>query len=269
MDDYRKHNRAWWNGVVPFHVSSGFYKTGAFKRGENVLDPIVRDRLGNIRGKRVLHLQCHFGLDTLSLSRMGAEVIGLDFSPDAISVARVLSCESGVPGQFIEGDVLDPPPDLNGFDIVFASWGVINWIDDLSRWMSRAAEALKPRGHLLLFDGHPALYTLDDQAATVSRLTVRFPYDSSDPIIENNQGSYADPKAILESPHTVNFVHGLSRIFTAAIEAGFVIRKFEEFDRIPWNGLPQLVKADDFYWSLPAGAPFFPLGFGLEAELRN
>ena len=271
MDDYRKQNRAWWDELTPLHVASPFYPTEAFRRGANVLDPIARDRLADVAGKRLLHMQCHFGLDTLSIARMGAEVTGIDFSSNAIAAARMLSEETQVPARFIEADVLEPPADLAGFDIVFASWGAISWIADLPRWMRTAAEALKARGRLLLIEGHPAMFSLDDQGAFDGPLTVRFPYASSKPIIENTQGqgSYAAPDAVLKAQCTVGFAHGLSGIFTAAIEAGFTIRKFEELDRIPWDAkLPQLVKVDDFYWALPKGAPFFPLAFALEAEPR-
>ncbi|HMI95100.1 MAG TPA: class I SAM-dependent methyltransferase [Micropepsaceae bacterium] len=272
MDDYQRENRAWWDELAPLHVNSPFYKTGAFKRGENVLDPIARERLAGVAGKRLLHLQCHFGLDTLSLARMGAEVTGLDFSSNAIEAARALSQETGVPARFIEADVLDPPADLKGFDIVFASWGAIGWIGDLSGWMRAAAGALKPGGRLLLIEGHPAMFSLDDQSAPNGPLTVRFPYDSTAPIIEDSQGqgSYAAPDASLKAQRTVGFAHGLSRIFTAAIDAGFVIRKFEELDRLPWDArLPQLAKVDEFYWALPRDAPFFPLSFALDAKLTD
>src|SRR4029077_19205542 len=107
------------------------------------------------------------------------------------------------------------------------------------------------------------------QSAPNSPLTVRFPYDSSAPIIENalGQGSYAAPDAVLKAPRTIGFAHGLSHIFPAAIDAGFVIRKFEELDRLPWDArLPQLVKVDEFYWARPEDAPFFPLSFALDAE---
>jgi SAM-dependent methyltransferase len=203
---------------------------------------------------------------------MGADVTGLDFSSKAIAAARTLSQETGVPGRFIEGDVLDPPADLKGFDIVFASWGVIGWIGDLSGWMRTAAGALKPGGRLLLIEGHPVMFALDDRGATGGPLTVRYPYDSTAPIIEDSQGqgSYAAPDAVLKAKRTIGFAHGLSRIFTAAIDAGFVIRKFEELDRLAWDArLPQLVKMDEFYWARPEDAPFFPLSFALEAELTG
>src|SRR5262249_15236896 len=152
---YRSHNRAWWDELVAHHVASPFYRVDAFRRGEVVLDPIARERLTEVKGKRLLHLQCHFGLDTLSIARMGAEVTGVDFSPSAIATARALAKETGLPATFVEADVLAPPDDLTGFDFAFASWGAINWIADLDAWMRTAAQALKPGGRLLVIEGHP------------------------------------------------------------------------------------------------------------------
>jgi len=227
MNDYREFNRAWWNEVARLHADSPFYKTDAFRRGENVLDPIARERIGDVTGHHVLHLQCHFGLDTLSIARMGAKVTGLDFSSEAIATARALSKETDVPGVFIEADVLDAPADIGGFDLVFASWGALSWIHDLQQWMRTAARALKPNGRLLLIEGHPAMFALDDHGGD-GPLTVRYAYDSPDPIIENmlGKGSYAAPAATLKSPRIFGFAHGLSSILMAAIEAGFIVRKF-------------------------------------------
>src|ERR1700759_4371547 len=118
-------NLAHWNEVTPHHVVSPMYRTEDFRRGEIGLDPVVREAIGDVGGKRLLHLQCHFGLATLSLARMGASVTGLDFSPAAIEQAQALAAEAGIEASFILSDVLDPPPDLTGFDIVFASWGAI------------------------------------------------------------------------------------------------------------------------------------------------
>src|ERR1700761_6424188 len=116
-------NLAHWNEVTPHHIVSPMYRTQDFRRGEIVLDPVVREAIGDVTGKRLLHLQCHFGLDTLSLARMGASVTGLDFSPAAIEQARALAAEAEIEATFIVADVLDPPSDLGGFDVVFASWG--------------------------------------------------------------------------------------------------------------------------------------------------
>jgi SAM-dependent methyltransferase len=266
VEDYRKTNRAHWDELASLHVTSPFYRTDAFRRGQNVLDPIVRERLGDVSGKRLLHLQCHFGLDTLSIARMGADVTGLDFSPNAIAAARELSGETGVRATFVEADVLDPPDGLTGFDIVFSSWGAIGWISDVSRWMRTAAQALRPNGRLLLVEGHPIMNIFDDRAAPDAPFVTRYPYDSAEPVVEEIQGSYAVPGATLRSPRAVYFCHGLAGILNAAVEAGLVIQKFEELDRVPWLALPQLVRTDDFYWTVPMGMPPIPLAFALDAR---
>jgi SAM-dependent methyltransferase len=266
VDDYRNTNRAHWDEAALLHVSSPLYRTDAFRRGENVLDPIVRERIGDVAGKRLLHLQCHFGLDTLSLARIGADVTGLDFSANAIAAARALSLETGVPAHFVEADVLDPPPSLTGFDVVLASWGALGWIGDLKRWMSTASQALKSSGRLLIVEGHPVLSLFDDHASAAAPFTVRYPYDPIEPVVENIQGTYAAPQAVLKSSRTVWFSHGLGRIIRTAIAAGFVIQSLDELDRVPWHALPQLVKVDDFYWRVPEGTPSIPLAFALDAR---
>jgi SAM-dependent methyltransferase len=161
---------------------------------------------------------------------------------------------------------LDPPPTLTAFDIVFSSWGAIGWIGDLSRWMRTAIQALRPNGRLLLVEGHPVMDIFDDHALPDSPFVVRYPYESSEPLVENIQGSYAVPGAALRSPRTVYFTHSVSRILNAAVHAGFGIQKFEELDRVPWLALPQLVRTDDFYWTVPRGLPPIPLAFALEAK---
>ena len=269
MDDYRTVNRAYWDQLASFHPKTPFYRTDAFRRGENVLDAIVREGLGDITGKRIIHLQCHFGLDTLSLARMGAETTGVDFSSVAIAAARTLARETNVRAEFIEADVLALPAELRDFDIAFASWGALIWIADLALWMRNAARTLKPGGRLFLAEGHPALNIFADRDPPDAPLRVGLPYSSAEPFVEEIQGSYADLTAILQSPKTVSWAHGLERIFNAAIDAGFTIRKFRELDRVPWAALPQLVKADTDYWTLPKGTPFIPLSFTLDAELSD
>jgi SAM-dependent methyltransferase len=266
VEDYRKTNRAHWDELAPLHVVSPFYRTDAFRRGDNILDPIVRERIGEVAGKRLLHLQCHFGLDTLSLARMGADVTGLDFSPNAIAAARDLARETGVRATFVEADVLNPPPALADFDIVFSSWGAIGWIGDLQRWMRTAARSLRPNGRLLVVEGHPVMNIFDDRPTADGPFVARYPYESSEPVVEDIQGSYAVPGATLRSPQTVYFTHTVSRILNAAIDAGFGIERLEELDRVPWLALPQLVRTDDFYWTVPKGLPSIPLAFALDAR---
>lgn len=271
MDPVARENFAYWNEAVAIHLASPFYRTEAFRRGEVVLDPVVRAGLGEVAGKRLLHLQCHFGLDTLSLARLGAEVTGLDYSPPAIGAAQALSRETGVPGRFLLADVLYAPPELTGFDVVFASWGAICWHQDIARWMRVAAGALKPGGRLYLVDGHPAMQMLDDgpEVKAASPFVVRYPYDSPEPVIGEDQRDYAEPEAPITARRTGVWIHGLGRILNAAIDAGFTIRRLDEGDRIPWPALPQLIEAGDGYWTLPPGAPFLPLSFSLDAVLTD
>ena len=256
-------NLAHWNEVTPHHVASPMYRTEEFRRGEIVLDPVVRQAIGDVAGKRLLHLQCHFGLDTLSLARMGASVTGLDFSAVAIAQARALAAEAGMDATFIETDVLAPPPDLAGFDIVFASWGAIFWIGDLFAWMQVAAGALKTGGRLFLTEGHPAMLMLDERTPPGAPLTVCWPWDRAEPIVDEGDLDYTGAKVTANRTH--GYLHGLARILNAAMDAGLTIRAYSEGDRVPWKAMDLLVKADRDYWTLPPGAPAVPLSFTLQA----
>jgi SAM-dependent methyltransferase len=256
-------NLAHWNEVTPHHVASPFYRTEDFRGGEVVLDPVVRDAVGDVAGARLLHLQCHFGLDTLSLARMGASVTGLDFSPVAIAQASALAAEAGIAATFVCADVLAPPPGLSGFDIVFASWGAIFWIGDLGAWMRVAAGALKPGGRLCLTEGHPAMLMLDERAAAGAPLTVRWPWDSAEAVVDEGDLDYTGAK--VAANRTQGYLHGLARILNAAMDAGLTIRGYSEGDRVPWKAMDQLVKADRDYWALPPGVPAVPLSFTLQA----
>ena len=267
MDELHRDNLAYWNDVAPIHLASPFYQTEVFRRGQIVLDPVAKAGVGEVAGQRVLHLQCHFGLDTLSLARMGAEVTGLDYAPSAIEAARSLAQETGVAADFVLADVLAPPPGLIGFDLVFASWGAICWHSDIVRWMQVAAAALKPGGRLYLVEGHPAMLMLDDRLDASSPLQVGFAYDSSSPVITEGFTDYAVPGAVAGTGRTASWNHGLGSILNAAIEAGFLIRRLEEGDRVPWQALPQLISNGDRYWTLPPSSPFVPLSFALDAIL--
>jgi SAM-dependent methyltransferase len=265
VESYKQTNLAYWNELARRHPDMPFYRTDALRKGQNILDPLVRDGIGDVRGKRLLHLQCHFGLDTMSLARMGADVTGLDFSRDAIATARTIARETGVQAAFVESDVLAPQPELKNFDIVFASWGAICWIHDLAGWMRTASNALRPGGRLFLAEAHPYLMTLDDYPPEPTLpFIVRYDYDSGTPMELENQGDYAG-EGVLAAHRNVMFLHGLSKILNGAIAAGFRIDAIEEGDRIPWPGLKQLIKADEHYWTLPPGAPSIPLAFILNA----
>jgi hypothetical protein len=181
----------------------------------------------------------------------------------AIEQARALAAEAGIEATFVCADVLAPPPGLTGFDIVFASWGAIFWIADISAWMRVAAGALKDGGRLFLTEGHPAMLMLDERAAPGAPMTVRWPWDADEAVIEEGDLDYTGAK--VAANRTQGYLHGLARILNAAMGAGLTIRAYSEGDRVPWKAMDQLVKADRDYWALPPGAPAVPLSFSLQA----
>ena len=253
---YDDANRAYWDELAEFLA------------GESVLDPLVTAEVGDVRGKAVLHLQCHFGLDTLSLARLGAVVTGLDYSPKAIAAARALSAESGVPGHFVEGRVQDAPALIDGsFDMVFASWGAICWLPDLRVWARIVAHFLKPGGRLYLAEGHPLANSLDDGSSDpVAPLVLRYPFlTEAEPLEYENQVDYADETTAPVNKTTYDWNHGLGEVVTALCQAGLEIRFLHEHEIIPWRAIPQLVVQDDYFFRLPAGYPKVPLSFSLKA----
>jgi 2-polyprenyl-3-methyl-5-hydroxy-6-metoxy-1,4-benzoquinol methylase len=136
-EEYFEANRRSWDERVAIHRrdSTGFYQVETALRGEDKLNPIEASEIGDVRGLRIAHLQCHFGLDTLCLARRGALVVGLDFSPAAIAEARTLAAQTGLPATFVEGNVYDARKLLQGqFDLVYVSWGAINWLPDILAW---------------------------------------------------------------------------------------------------------------------------------------
>lgn len=265
MDRNTEINRRYWDQLAKIHPETAFYKFDRFKRGESVLGPLARDLVGDVTGKRLLHLQCHFGLDTLSLARMGAEVTGLDLSPVAIETARRISGDLGIAASFVEADVLNPSADLKGFDIVFASWGALCWISDVHAWMRTAAQALKPGGRLVQLDAHPAGMMLNLGADAGRPLVVRDPYASRQAIVEEIQGSYADASAVLDAPQSVFWAYGFEDVLSGLIGAGLRLVRFHEFECAAWP-MPAFVKVDDYYWKLPESVPYVPLSFAIEAE---
>ena len=169
LTEHQKANQAFWDDLVDIHAAQDGdgegYRVRKFLDGECILDPLIRSEIGDIEGKSLLHLQCHFGLDSLSLARLGATITGVDFSPNGIAAARKLSDDSGVPGRFIEGLIEDVPSLIDEqFDMVFTSWGAIIWLADLGAWTAAIDHALKPGGVFYIADAHPLLLAFDDEA---------------------------------------------------------------------------------------------------------
>jgi SAM-dependent methyltransferase len=228
--DYINLNRTDWNRRTDVHWESDFYDNKAFIEGADSLKEIEKTLLGDIRGKRILHLQCHFGQDTLSLARLGAIVTGVDLSDRAIDRARELAKTTKLEATFICCDLYDLPAHLEGqFDMVYTSYGTIGWLPDLTRWAKIIAHYLKPDGQLVFVEFHPVVWMYDDAFATVA-----YGYFNTGPIIETHTGTYADRDSAIQS-QSVGWNHPLSDVFTALLTNGLTISSFREYDFSPYN----------------------------------
>ncbi len=264
-------NRALWDERAVVHGQDDYYDVAGFLGGASTLSDReldeVRSAVGDVDGLDVLHLQCHFGLDTLSFARLGARATGLDFSPVAIERARGLAREARLDATFVEADSQRLPAELEGgFDLVFASYGVLCWIADVDAWMRSAHTALRPGGRLVLIDLHPA----SQMVGGVDPVELDFPYLGAAPMRFEASGSYAAPDAVTAANASVEYAHGLGEIVTAAVTSGLRVDALTEwldeaFD--PRGGI--LTADDDGLFRLRLGGRFpLPLTFSLRATKR-
>jgi SAM-dependent methyltransferase len=230
MKDYKDINRQSWNDRVDSHLKSDFYDVEGFLEGKTSLKQIELPLLGDVSGKSILHLQCHFGQDTLSLERMGAKCTGIDLSDKAIKSATELNDKLGLNARFIACDVYDTPNHVEEkFDIVFTSYGTIGWLPDINRWAEVIAHFLKPGGQLVFVEFHPVVWMFDDDFTKV-----KYPYHNAEPIVEQESGTYADRDADI-SPKYVSWNHGLDEVMSALLAQGLTISSFKEYDYSPYD----------------------------------
>ena len=195
FQEYFKANKELWNQRTRIHKDSDFYNLANFKKGENALTSIELNELGDVNGKTILHLQCHFGMDSLSWSRMGAEVTGVDLSDEAISEANKLNDELGLNAEFICCNVYDLRENLDKkFDIAFTSYGTIGWLPDLDKWAAIVSHFLKEGGTFYIADFHPVLWMFDDEFTHI-----KYSYDNQEVIVTENQGTYTDRNADIKA----------------------------------------------------------------------
>ncbi len=271
--DWRSANRANWDERVAIHLKAPGYELESLRAGRGRLNPIEEAEIGPLEGLRVLHLQCHFGRDSLILASRGARVVGLDFSKPAIATARQLADELGLTerARFVEADLYDAPsaiPEPGAFDLVFVTWGAINWLPDIRRWAQIVAHFLKPDGALYLAEGHPAALVLDDAAPGESAMPGWFaPYFSHEALVIDDPSDYADDTARLTHARTYEWLHPLGVIVTALIEAGLTLRWLHEHDAVPWRMFELLVQDAEGMYRWPERA-WLPLAFSLRAERR-
>ncbi|MFO0657949.1 MAG: methyltransferase domain-containing protein [Polyangia bacterium] len=232
-------NQAAWNARVDVHEQSRFYDVEGFSAGKSSLTPLEEELLGDVSGKSLLHLQCHFGLDTLSWARRGAKVVGVDFSSKAISLARKLTQDVGLSdvARFVDCNVYDTRQHISEtFDWVFSSFGVIGWLPDLRPWAKVVYDSLKPGGSFFLIEFHPYVW----MSQVGPDLSIRYSYFNAGPITELGSGTYAEREAkITYREHGWN--HPLSDLMSALISAGLRVDHFAEYDYTPFDIFPGLV----------------------------
>lgn len=263
MDDYLQANQQLWNEWTTLHEQAPRYKVAAFKAGASTLRPVERAELTDVMGKTLLHLQCHFGLDTLSWARTGAIVTGVDLSDRPIDLARSLSAELNIPATFVCSDLFDLSNRLSGqFDIVFTSYGVLNWLNDLKAWAAIIAHFLKPGGVFYMVEFHPFSRVFDSDSP---ELKVTNPYYFTEERFRfAAQGSYAAEGSVLF--HGYNWNHSLSEIFNALIGAGLQIQFFNEFPFTLRERIAGMVQREDGLWRLTSQHGMVPLLFSLRAR---
>jgi SAM-dependent methyltransferase len=270
---WRAVNRAHWDEKVPLHLGPRGYDLTSLRAGRGHLNAIEEAELWPVDGKRVLHLQCHFGADTLALAQRGATVVGLDFSPPAIAVARELAIEVGLAdrARFIQADLYDAPtaiPEPAAFDMVFVTWGAISWLPELRRWAEIVAHFLKPGGSLYLAEGHPAAMVFDDAALLPDGRPGFFaPYFSRDPVVMEEEHDYVDETAKALNATTYTWIHPLGDIISNLMTAGLVLDWFHEHDAVTWRMFKILAPDADGLWRWP-DRPWLPLAFSLRATRR-
>lgn len=267
-DDALAANLANWESRVPVHEAS--YRLAPFLEDPAHLSDVVRydaSALGPLTGLRVAHLQCHIGTDTISLARLGADVVGLDFSPSAISLARELAERAGTPARFVQADVSDAADVLgSGFEVVYTTVGVVGWVPSITRWAAVVADLLAPGGRLYLRDSHPMLMTLDETRGD-QQLVVTHPYfGGAGPKRWEDDTSYVGEAGAVTSPVYYAWQHPLSEIVQAVIDAGLVITRLHEDDGLDWEFAPWMAIDEERRYHFPAEQrSLLPAEFTLEA----
>lgn len=265
MDEYLQANRNLWDQWTGEHEKSAFYDLDGFRAGKDRLHSIELSELGDVAGKTLLHLQCHFGMDTLAWARRGALVTGVDFSEKSTALARALSQELSLPAQFICSDLYQLPDNLSGeFDIVFASYGVLHWLRDLAQWGQIIAHYLKPGGIFYIVEDHPTFRMFSTEDSNKIKLENPYFYsETPDPVVMN--GSYATDNQGETTTHYL-WNHSLGEVITSLINAGLTIEYLHEFPYAARAKFPFMVKGTDGWWRLPEGYVQIPFLFSLRAR---
>jgi SAM-dependent methyltransferase len=268
MSDPIEQNRLAWDERARIHVrdETGFYDVEGFRAGGDKLGPIETAEIGDVSGLDIVHLQCHFGLDTLSLARRGARVTGLDFSGEAIAAARGLAEETGIEATFVEGNVYDAPKLIEGqFDMVYVTWGTVYWLPDIAGWCDVVGHFVKPGGLLYFADFHPFTATLEEiDGRLVATYDWRTPRDR--PLNFDEETTYTGDATPREHRRDNEWIHPLSAIVSGLLANGLQIEQLNEHETLPWPFVPMAVEAGESQWRLPDGQPRIPLAVSIKAR---
>lgn len=268
--DWRAINRARWDEAVGIHLGPGGYDLSDLRAGRARMNAIEEAELGAVDGLRALHLQCHFGWDTLCLAQRGAVVVGLDFSAPAIAAAQGLARELGLEdrARFVQADLYDARAAIAepaSFDLVYVTWGAIGWLPDIAEWARIVAFFLKPGGALYLAEAHPVAAVFDDRARGPDGRPGYFvPYFHPGPVVLDDPGDYFDPDARLANSGEITFMHPLASTIGGLLDAGLRLQFLHEHAAITWRMFDTLVKDAHGLFRWP-DKPWLPLAFSLRA----
>ncbi len=254
-------NRAHWDERVPAHVASDLYDVDGFIAGRNSLEEFERAELGSVDGLDLVHLQCHFGLDTLSWARLGARVTGLDFSGPAIDEATRLAAEVGIEADFVAADVYGAVDALGGrtFDVVYTGLGALLWLPDLVRWAGVVDALLRPGGTFYLAEFHPLVQMMADDDLTITHGY----FGLHDGLRWDDPGTYADPDLVTDHDESWEWTHPVSSVVTALLDRDLVLESFREHPFTLWPRWPFLVEHEDRTWWMPDDGPKLPLIYSI------
>ena len=262
--NYIEINKESWNNRTDTHLKSEFYDLKGFLKGNTSLNDIELKLLGDIKGKTILHLQCHFGQDSISLSRLGAEVTGVDLSDKAIEKAKQIAKETNTNTTFICCDIYDLPKYLDKkFDIVFTSYGTIGWLPDLDKWAKIISKYLKPGGQFVFVEFHPVVWMFDDNFEKIG-----YNYFNSGAILETESGTYADKTADISQEY-VMWNHSLSEVINSLLKNEIIIEAFNEFDYSPYNCFNKTIEIEKNKYRIEHLENKIPMVYSILAKKKN
>jgi SAM-dependent methyltransferase len=265
-EGYLASNRANWDERTQIHLESRVYDLAGWLREERGPSQREREALGDVSGLSLLHLQCHFGLDTLAWVRAGARVTGLDFSPKAVAAARDIAERAGLAGraEFVCADVHEATQVLGDvtFDVVYVSFGALCWLPSVERWAGQVSALVAPGGRFYLHDGHPLAWALGEDSLVIERGY----FEEAAPLVSDSDKTYTDAERPIASQRTYQWNHGIGETVTALVHNGLRLEWLVEHDWAGWPRFDWLVPNGEGNWTSPPGVPRVPLSFSLLAS---